>query len=94
MLVINEVYAEPLKNSPNIIRYTLVHLNVIQRLNIWSFNWKSSLTLNTAKVVEKNLSGNSRFSIKMENKSAFESEAINHEVDLHICATFEVGLSA
>lgn len=30
----------------------------------------------------------------MENKSAFESEAINHEADLHICATFEVGLSA
>lgn len=89
----NEVYAKPLKNSPNIIRYTLVHLNVIQRLNIWSFNWKSSLTLNTAKVVEK-------ISVEIVDSpwrpkiKAFESEAINHKVDLHICATFEVSLSA
>lgn len=89
----NEVYADPLKNSPNIIRYTLVHLNVIQRLNIWRCNWKSSLTLNTAQVVEK-ISVEIVGSPWRPKIKAFESKAINHEVDLHICATFEVSLSA
>lgn len=51
-LVLNKESFHPLKNLSSVIRYTLIHPNAIQRLNICGFNWKSSLTLNTAKFIE------------------------------------------
>lgn len=52
MLILNEESSQPLKNLSSVIRYSLIHLNTIQRPNICGFNWKGSLTLNKAKFIE------------------------------------------
>lgn len=52
VLVMKERSSQTLNNLSSVIRYTLIHPNAIQRLNISGFNWKSSLTLNTAKFIE------------------------------------------
>lgn len=96
MLVVNEESSQPLKIVSRVIRYTLIHPNVIQRLNICGFNCKSSLTLNTANVIEGgkiSVEILNRLSSKTKRRRCVYSKPINIDVAYIIPLTLELNLS-